>query len=139
MLLSCTQLSMEMQQLPLLGRTCFICLEEDEQLHSCCTQCFGVAHSRCWRDWRTNQRLSALRLQRQGGGRDPFLCSICKTGRARLAGESVSREWLEVVLHAVVRGRSGEEAETDMFEELESSAEGCCSRKFVLVNVLVSW
>ena len=151
---------MEMQQLLLAPdnnargehRACFICLEDDEELVSCCTRCYGAAHSRCWKEWRANQRSSALRVRQAGGGagsslatRDPFLCTICKSGRARLVGEVVNREWIETVLGAVLSaGRSrGDNAgsETDMFEDAENPDGGdsfpCCSRRVLCVNLCV--
>lgn len=144
---------MEMQQLLLSEestRACFICLEEAEEenaLVSCCTRCYGVAHARCWREWRANQRSVALRLRQSGGSgsfssRDPFVCTICKTGRARLVGEVVNREWIETVLGAVVAVRGGGgrgSSDTDMFEDFETlelqESFVCCSRKFVYVNI----
>jgi hypothetical protein len=133
---------MEMQSLLLEHpRACFICLEDDDELVSCCTRCYGVAHARCWREWRANQRTSALRTRQSGNGRvrDPFLCSICKTGRARLEGESLHREWMETVLSAMMqRTERGGGSETDMFEDLdEDAAFSCCTRRVILTNILV--
>ena len=139
-----------MQTLPLLApppgsdRACFICLEDDGELASCCSQCFGVAHARCWRECRASQRSNAIRSRMTGAGtvRDPFLCSICKTGRARVAGESVTREWMEVVLSAVMtRGRGGrddDDRQLDMFEDMdEDEYRVCCSKRCFIVNVIL--
>jgi len=137
---------LEMQTLPLLAppgsdRACFICLEDDGDLVSCCSQCFGVAHTRCWRECRTSQRSNAIRSRMTGTSslRDPFLCSICKTGRARMQGETVSREWMEVVLSAVLmrsrRGRDEPEEQLDMFEDMDDQTlRLCCTRKCAILN-----
>jgi hypothetical protein len=83
-------------------RLCFICLdgtesEESTKLVQCCTRCFAMAHSRCWSDWRRSQANHARRSRLAGNriSTDPFVCSICKSGSARLRGERVSIRWLE--------------------------------------------
>lgn len=83
-------------------RMCFICLDSGEadpqdKLIGCCTCCFAVAHSKCWADWRVAQA-SHARTARVSGSRlnaDPFICSICKSGVARVQGERVTIRWLE--------------------------------------------
>ena len=85
-------------------RLCFICLDGTEseedgsgKLVSCCSQCYAVTHAGCWRDWRSSQSSNARRT-RVSGNRlisDPFLCSICKSGYARIDGERVPIRWLE--------------------------------------------
>ena len=139
-----------MQTLPLLApppgsdRACFICLEDDGELVSCCSQCFGVAHARCWRECRASQRSNAIRSRMTGVAsvRDPFLCSICKTGKARVEGESVTREWMEVVLSAVIsRGRSGrdDDGQLDMFEDMDDEEyRFCCSKRCVTLNLVIN-
>lgn len=82
---------------------CFICLDGTEDLSSpdirlvsCCSQCYAVTHIRCWKEWRLSQAAHARRVRVAGNriGTDPFLCSICKSGAARLRGEWVSLRWL---------------------------------------------
>jgi hypothetical protein len=85
-----------------IDRMCFICLDSGEndptdKLIGCCTCCFAVAHARCWADWRVAQATHA-RSSRMNGSRlnaDPFICSICKSGEARVHGERVTIRWLE--------------------------------------------
>lgn len=95
--------------LPLLAhyppeRLCFICLDNsddssdpDSKLVSCCTRCYAVTHPGCWRDWRSSQASYARRTRVSGNrlAADPFLCSICKSGAARIQGEHVTIRWLE--------------------------------------------
>jgi len=140
-----------MQTLPLLSppgseRACFICLEDDGDLVSCCSQCYGVTHVRCWRECRSSQRTNAIRTRMTGGSsnvRDPFLCSICKTGRARVQGETVTREWMEVVLSAVLarsttRRGSDDNSQIDMVEDIdEEGSQFCCTRRCVLINLVI--
>ncbi len=82
-------------------KACFICLDgsetEDDLLVSCCTRCFAMCHGRCWTEWRTSQGNHARRVRLAGNrvSADPFLCSICKTGSARVCGERVTVRWLE--------------------------------------------
>lgn len=83
-------------------RLCFICLDGSEadeanNLVQCCTRCFTVAHTRCWREWRCSQASHARRARLSGNRvrMDPFICSICKSGSARLSGERVTVRWLE--------------------------------------------
>ena len=140
---------LEMQTLPLLAppgseRACFICLEDDGDLVSCCSQCFGVVHIRCWRECRSSQRSNAIRsrMTAQGGVRDPFMCSICKTGRSRVPGETVTREWMEVVLSAVLsrsrRGFDDSDSQLDMFEDIDDEeSRFCCTRGCFLLNFIV--
>lgn len=50
-------------------RRCFICLMEDDAdapLVRCCSTCYAQTHRRCWREWRNNQRLTALRSRLLG-------------------------------------------------------------------------
>eukprot|EP00923_Selenidium_pygospionis_P015762 GHVN01027483.1.p1 GENE.GHVN01027483.1~~GHVN01027483.1.p1 ORF type:complete len:732 (-),score=162.95 GHVN01027483.1:377-2572(-) len=73
---------------------CFICLDEEftaegttgGELVSCCTQCHAVIHRRCWRDLTKSQKLASIRA-RFLGHRVPNLriCTICKTGYARIS------------------------------------------------------
>jgi hypothetical protein len=129
---------MEMHQVPMLGRCCFICLDDEGELISCCSRCYGVSHSRCWKEWRNSQRNSASRRRPGSSIRlaDPFLCSICKTGRARLIGETVTRDWIEVVLSATINSESGN-SEIDMFEDIEDDPFSCCSRKILVTNFIL--
>jgi hypothetical protein len=82
-------------------RLCFICLDGSEDsgdlLVSCCTRCYAVSHQGCWNEWRISQSHHAIRV-RNAGNRvhsDPFICSICKSGSARVNGEKVTVRWLE--------------------------------------------
>ena len=86
-----------------LERVCFICLDTSNnhesielRLVGCCSQCYAVSHIRCWKEWRVSQATHARRSRVAGNrvGTDPFLCSICKSGAARLRGEWVSLRWL---------------------------------------------
>lgn len=81
-------------------------------------------------------------MSAQGGARDPFLCSICKTGRARIPGEAVSREWMEVVLSAVLsrsrRGFDDSDSQLDMFEDIDDEqSRFCCTKGCVFLNLAV--
>ena len=129
----------EMQSSPLLlpndsstDRSCFICLEDEPELVSCCSRCFGVAHKKCWKEWRSSQRLAAARTS--SSTRDPFLCSICKTGRARIQGETLSRDWIETVLAAALNRDQGVD-DADIFEAMVDD-NACCSTRRVLGNIL---
>ncbi|GAW83768.1 hypothetical protein, conserved [Plasmodium gonderi] len=70
---------------------CFICLEknlEDSHLISCCSLCTACVHKRCWYSWRKTQKLSSLRSRILGLNKlDPLLCTICKTGTAKIKDE----------------------------------------------------
>jgi hypothetical protein len=89
-----------MQSLPI-ERVCFICLDdnhaEDDRLLPSCTRCCAMVHQSCWSNWRLSQSSHARRSRVSGiwSGSDPFLCSICKSGAARLEREIVSSRWLE--------------------------------------------
>ena len=138
----------EMQATPLLmradpdtSRACFICLEDEGELVSCCSRCFGVAHRRCWREWRGSQRSAAGRSRAAGiGFRDPFLCSICKSGKARIHDETVSRDWMETVIAAAL-SRSSRESQPDDTDMLGSFPEGeegnCCSIRKTILSVFL--
>ena len=82
-------------------RLCFICLdgaeEDGAKLVSCCSQCYAVTHTTCWKDWRWSQASHARRARVAGSrlASDPFLCSICKSGSARVEDERVTIRWLE--------------------------------------------
>ena len=85
-------------------RLCFICLDGSEtagdggsKLVSCCSRCYAVTHPLCWTEWRGSQAHHARRSRLAGTrvNSDPFLCSICKSGSARIEGERVSVRWLE--------------------------------------------
>ncbi|CAG9472470.1 conserved Plasmodium protein, unknown function [Plasmodium vivax] len=70
---------------------CFICLEENLEncyLISCCSVCTACVHKRCWYSWRKTQKLSSLRSKILGLNKlDPLLCTICKTGTAKIEDE----------------------------------------------------
>ncbi|CEM39312.1 unnamed protein product [Vitrella brassicaformis CCMP3155] len=77
-------------------RACFICLEDDssEELVGCCSQCYAMVHRRCWREWRSNQRLNHIRSRLLGyAAPNPSLCTICKTGVSRVIGEEEGGAW----------------------------------------------
>jgi hypothetical protein len=82
-------------------RVCFICLDdnhaEDDRLLPSCTRCCAMVHQSCWANWRISQSSHARRSRVSGiwSASDPFLCSICKSGAARLEREIVSSRWLE--------------------------------------------
>ncbi|SBS91254.1 conserved Plasmodium protein, unknown function [Plasmodium malariae] len=70
---------------------CFICLEkklENSLLLSCCSLCTACVHKKCWFSWRKTQKLSSLRSKLLGLNKlDPLLCTICKTGTAKIEEE----------------------------------------------------
>eukprot|EP00929_Paragymnodinium_shiwhaense_P093781 TRINITY_DN54051_c0_g1_i1.p1 TRINITY_DN54051_c0_g1~~TRINITY_DN54051_c0_g1_i1.p1 ORF type:complete len:459 (+),score=108.37 TRINITY_DN54051_c0_g1_i1:241-1617(+) len=87
-------------------RTCFICLmeedkEDDNLLIPCCTTCYACVHKRCWREWRNNQRVTALRSRLLGTRMQTnnlLRCSICKSGTAMVAGEEGGLDWINELL-----------------------------------------
>eukprot|EP00929_Paragymnodinium_shiwhaense_P048125 TRINITY_DN24382_c0_g1_i2.p1 TRINITY_DN24382_c0_g1~~TRINITY_DN24382_c0_g1_i2.p1 ORF type:complete len:508 (-),score=59.95 TRINITY_DN24382_c0_g1_i2:129-1472(-) len=87
-------------------RTCFICLmeedrENDNPLMPCCSTCYASVHKRCWREWRNNQRVTALRSRLLGlraQTNNLLRCSICKSGTAVVAGEEDGLEWMNELL-----------------------------------------
>jgi hypothetical protein len=86
-------------------RHCFICLldeEKDQPLISCCTTCYASVHVSCWREWRNNQRITALRSRLLGlrmQTNNLLRCSICKSGTAVVAGEEEDGlEWMHEFL-----------------------------------------
>merc|ERR1719487_382727 len=86
-----------------MDRQCFICLqdEENEELVKCCSTCFARTHVRCWRDWRNNQRITALRSRLLGlrvQTNHLLLCTICKSGTAVVTGEEDGLEWMNELL-----------------------------------------
>ncbi|SBT50342.1 conserved Plasmodium protein, unknown function [Plasmodium ovale wallikeri] len=94
---------------------CFICLEknlENSHLLSCCSLCTACVHKKCWYSWRTTQKLSSLRSKLLGLNKlDPLLCTICKTGTAKieeekdfnwLANNSSNKEYLQDELLRII-------------------------------------
>jgi len=85
-------------------RHCFICLQDDEKddpLIGCCTTCYARVHIRCWREWRNNQRITALRSRLLGLRMQTnhlLRCTICKSGTALVAGEEDGLEWMNELL-----------------------------------------
>mmetsp|Transcript_63625 Transcript_63625/g.99071 ORF Transcript_63625/g.99071 Transcript_63625/m.99071 type:complete len:454 (+) Transcript_63625:65-1426(+) len=84
-------------------RYCFICLDDDKDtpLTSCCTTCFAAVHVGCWREWRNNQRITALRSRLLGLRMQTnhlLRCTICKSGTALVAGEEDGLEWMNELL-----------------------------------------
>jgi hypothetical protein len=162
--LSCVSLPTE--------RMCFICLDgtesDSDPLVPCCTRCYAVSHDKCWADWRSSQAGHARRL-RLAGNRitaDPFLCSICKSGSARVGGERVTIRWLEsfanfgrsasahqvrfatglfsALTNARNETRTSSSDEEDFFEFMDSevgngNSSFLCgnSKKFILINLLI--
>ena len=92
-----------MPSLPI-ERVCFICLDDnnpaDDKLLPCCTRCCAMVHQSCWVNWRRSQSSHARRSRVSGmwSTSDPFMCSICKSGAARLEDEIVSSRWLETFM-----------------------------------------
>lgn len=86
------------------ARTCFICLENerDYPVVSCCSTCYACTHVRCWRDWRNNQRITALRSRLLGLRTQQssllLRCTICKSGTAMVAGEEDGLSWMNELL-----------------------------------------
>jgi len=84
-------------------RHCFICLVEEEKdvpLIRCCTTCYAYTHVQCWRGWRNNQRLTALRSRLLGQrmqNSNMLQCTICKSGTAMLADEEGGLDWMNDV------------------------------------------
>jgi hypothetical protein len=129
-------------------RLCFICLdgsssEPSNHLLACCTRCFAAAHSHCWSSWRMSQANHARRLRISGTqiNVDPFICSICKSGSARISGERVSRRWLEAfaffgslsnrtarlttgLFSALSGSRNEQSVPSDTFQSTEEDSEG---------------
>eukprot|EP00448_Togula_jolla_P000252 CAMPEP_0170609630 /NCGR_PEP_ID=MMETSP0224-20130122/22228_1 /TAXON_ID=285029 /ORGANISM="Togula jolla, Strain CCCM 725" /LENGTH=469 /DNA_ID=CAMNT_0010934951 /DNA_START=60 /DNA_END=1469 /DNA_ORIENTATION=- len=91
---------------PTSDRHCFICLQEDDRdkdhpLVSCCTTCFARTHVRCWREWRNNQRVTALRSRLLGLRMQTnhlLRCTICKSGTALVEGEEDRLEWMNELI-----------------------------------------
>ncbi|SBS98576.1 conserved Plasmodium protein, unknown function [Plasmodium ovale] len=94
---------------------CFICLEknlENSHLLSCCSLCTACVHKKCWYSWRKTQKLSSLRSKLLGLNKlDPLLCTICKTGTAKieeekdfnwLANKSSNKEYLQDELLRII-------------------------------------
>lgn len=100
-------------------RHCFICLGDADKdtgpLVSCCSTCYACTHMRCWRDWRNNQRLTALRSRLLGLRMQTnhlLRCSICKSGTAVIAGEEDGLQWMNDLLCG-----NGESQGTDALAE----------------------
>lgn len=93
-------------------RHCFICLQDEEKdnpLTPCCTTCFARVHVRCWREWRNNQRITALRSRLLGLRMQTnhlLRCTICKSGTALVAGEEDGLEWMNELLCGGEAGRN---------------------------------
>eukprot|EP00401_Gymnodinium_catenatum_P018085 CAMPEP_0117588930 /NCGR_PEP_ID=MMETSP0784-20121206/70123_1 /TAXON_ID=39447 /ORGANISM="" /LENGTH=264 /DNA_ID=CAMNT_0005390341 /DNA_START=15 /DNA_END=809 /DNA_ORIENTATION=+ len=85
-------------------RHCFICLQDDDKdnpLIRCCTTCYARTHIRCWREWRNNQRITALRSRLLGLRTQTnhlLRCTICKSGTAVVSGEEDGLEWMNELL-----------------------------------------
>jgi hypothetical protein len=118
-------------------RSCFICLDgrtdmknPADFLLSCCSQCFAVAHRECWADWRGSQAGNARRTRITGNriSSDPFLCTICKSGLARVEGERVSLRWLESFTSLVSSTPNRLRAISGLFSALSGSLNGTISR-----------
>jgi len=91
-------------------RHCFICLDGDKDfpLVRCCTTCYACTHTRCWREWRNSQRLTALRSRLLGlrmQNTNLLRCTICKSGTAVLAGEEGGLQWMNDLLNGENRQR----------------------------------
>mmetsp|Transcript_24858 Transcript_24858/g.70767 ORF Transcript_24858/g.70767 Transcript_24858/m.70767 type:complete len:359 (+) Transcript_24858:135-1211(+) len=92
-------------------RHCFICLDgdKDSPLIRCCSTCYACTHTRCWREWRNSQRLTALRSRLLGlrmQSNNLLRCTICKSGTAVLAGEEGGLQWMNDLLCGVEGGRA---------------------------------
>jgi len=93
-------------------RHCFICLQDEDEenpLTPCCTTCFARVHVRCWREWRNNQRITALRSRLLGLRMQTnhlLRCTICKSGTALVAGEEDGLEWMNELLCGGEVGRT---------------------------------
>jgi len=79
--------------------------EDDEDdantLTRCCTTCYTSVHVRCWREWRNNQRITALRSRLLGLRMQTnhlLRCTICKSGTALVEGEEDGLEWMNELL-----------------------------------------
>mmetsp|Transcript_293 Transcript_293/g.999 ORF Transcript_293/g.999 Transcript_293/m.999 type:complete len:441 (+) Transcript_293:92-1414(+) len=97
-------------------RHCFMCLGEDEpdnQLYPCCTTCYARVHIKCWKEWRHNQRITALRSRLLGlrmQSNNLLRCTICKSGTAVVTGEEGGLEWMNDMLCAGTDGNAREVA-----------------------------
>ncbi|KEG03889.1 conserved Plasmodium protein, unknown function [Plasmodium vinckei vinckei] len=78
---------------------CFICLEKNSKdfvLYPCCSLCSAVVHKKCWYKLRKTQKLNSLRSKLLGLNKsDPILCSICKTGVAKIEEEGDDFKWAQ--------------------------------------------
>lgn len=120
-----------------LERTCFICLADDENsdagLVRCCTQCYTQVHAKCWKDWRNNQRITILRSHLLGlrVPRNQLLCSICKTGQAKVPEEDTSElEWLD-------RHNDDDSQSEDMDELSQFVDSKMCTSRLLFMNAVL--
>jgi len=99
-------------------RHCFICLQDggkDSPLVRCCSTCYACTHLSCWREWRNNQRITALRSRLLGlrmQTNNLLRCTICKSGTAVLAGEEDGLEWMNELLCGNEPGHAGQGDDT---------------------------
>merc|ERR1719487_208 len=112
-----------------MDRQCFICLqdEESEELVKCCTTCYARTHVRCWREWRNNQRITALRSRLLGLRMQTnhlLRCTICKSGTAVVAGEEDGLEWMNELLCGGGEQGQGEDAGVANLGRLANAATG---------------
>ncbi|CAD7943438.1 unnamed protein product [Amoebophrya sp. A25] len=121
---------------------CFLCLEGDlrgDPLAKCCTRCNALTHQRCWHEYRYNQRVASLRsrMLRESLPRSQMVCSICKTGEAKLAREDAGqlRSWMFL---SDERDRQQELPDfNDESQDLVDVGASICNFKLVLCNLLL--
>ena len=129
--------SVELPHPPEDEKACFLCLESDQPddpLIACCSRCHARTHQSCWAEWRYNQRIASLRarlLGERGSGNSQLLCTICKTGQARIAAESVEelRGWM-----LAGSGRSFSRVDDDLMDEESNDLVEMIGRRVVLVK-----
>jgi len=135
-------------------RRCFICLTDGDRgdpLVSCCTTCYGCTHITCWREWRTNQRMTALRSRLLGLHMQTnhlLRCTICKSGTAVVPGEEDGLEWMNELLCGSENGgddslprtlpnTAQNEADVDPEDMLLEGLSDTRVRTVLLVHVLI--
>lgn len=129
-------------------RQCFICLMEgdsEQMLVPSCSTCYACVHPRCWREWRTSQRVTTLRARLLGTRvqADGLLrCSICKSGTAVVAGEEDGLGWMDDVLCSVEGSArslqvAGPEGQRDALDEATNSLEEVFDEHLDLTPFLV--
>ncbi|CAD7954262.1 unnamed protein product [Amoebophrya sp. A120] len=121
---------------------CFLCLEGDgenprDKLLPCCTRCNAMTHARCWQEYRYNQRIASLRCRmlRVSLPRSQMLCTICKTGNAKISREedAVLKSWMWCGESRI----DSEEEFNGESQDLVDVAAAMCSFRVVVTNLVL--